>query len=141
MTENSRENASSVQKTEPYMQIHCFNVCYKGWIESLSKQMPELREQLEQMLDMIFAADQHGYQYPMYIFQWYTGPYIKLIIAEDISFFDMIAQDSKGRSMPVAFTTHFTKLDKDLQKRAWNTLKFLMKKTAEVYTDTYILKQ
>lgn len=140
MTEQ-RRNATYETVDEPYAKVDEFNVAYKMWMTSLQKQMPELHDDFSMILDRLHVADARDQSYPMHIFQWYTGPYTEMILKNDPAFFDAIARDSKGKSMPIAFKDHFLRLSGVQQIRAWKTLEYLMRLTAKVYKSTYILPQ
>lgn len=136
----SRQNATFAILSEPGNSIDAFNAGYKAWMTSLQKQMPQLHSDFDQILDRLYVADAREPNYPMHVFQWYTGPYIQIMLAKDARFFDEIARDSKGKSMPIAFKDAFVQLDAQSQMRAWKTLEFLMRLTANVYSKTYVLQ-
>lgn len=135
--EEERLNTTSEIKDQPATTLMCFNQAYKAWMSSLQRQLPDLHEDFELILDRLYVADANNPAYPMHVFQWYTGPYVVLMRARDAQFFDHIARESKGKSMPIAFKSHFSKLDASSQQRAWATLHYLMQLTTQVYSATY----
>lgn len=137
----SRENADERILDQPLDQIMIFNEAYKQWMLSLKDKVPSLRESFDQILDGLYVAADRDECYPMHIFQWYTGPYIPLMLKGQSQFFDHIAADSKGKSIPIAFKDHFMSLDPKIQEQSWQTLRFLMRLTAQVYDRSYILTE
>lgn len=138
--ENHREHADERLLDEPYDKIMIFNEAYKQWMLSLKDKVPGLHDEFEYILDALYVAADRDASYPMHVFQWYTGPYISIMLQNDPQFFDEIARDSKGKSIPIAFKDHFMALESVTQNQSWQTLRFLMRLTAQVYDRTYILE-
>lgn len=135
-----RANATHEYHDEPRQKVEMFNAAYKAWMMSLQKQLPEMHQEFDDILDRLYVADAHDVGYPMNVFQWYTGPYVSLMQASDAAFFDHIGKDSAGKSMPVQFKDAFLSQLSELDRtRAWATLRYLMQLTAQVYP-TYRLE-
>lgn len=118
---------------EPQKFIHLFNTTWIQWMSSLQKQLPELHDEFNTILNKLYAARDHDPNYLMYSFQQYTAPYIQLIKQRDATYFEILCDISQRQGIPPNFKSHFAFLSDKQQDQIWVTLDTLVRFVCQVY--------
>lgn len=115
--------------------IFLFNECWKQWVISLQKQVPELHDDFEDITNGIYTLSNNDPDSPMYYFQSYTANYLDLLLKRDIKFFDELSKISNQRGIPSKFTQFFEKMSTKQQDTIWVTLTSLTIWVSNVYPE------
>jgi hypothetical protein len=118
---------------DPQNFIHLFNTTWIQWMTSLQKQLPELHDEFDTILNKLYAARENDCNYLMFAFQQYTAPYIQLIKQRDTAYFDILCDISQRQGIPPGFKAQFQHLTTKQQDQIWVTLDTLVRFVCKVY--------
>lgn len=115
--------------------ISIFNICWQEWVKGIQTQIPSIRDDLDNTLNVLYTVSINDPDKPMFLFQEYTAPYLSLMVAKDETFFQEMSLASGGNAIPLSFYHQFTSLSENDKVQIWSTLSALTSFVCQIYPE------